>query len=110
MPNLQIGVKRIEVIPIATITDTNGRSFSREWEKSVSTQHSFNVGLSGSGGVEGSAASSVPSGSVSANWDTDIQKQLHKRRVIQIILIGLLQQLWIQRTQQNYGYIWNIRM
>ncbi len=35
--------------------------------KSVSTQHSFNVGLSGSGGVEGSATGPVPSGSVSAN-------------------------------------------
>ncbi|MBK5429153.1 binary toxin-like calcium binding domain-containing protein [Bacillus sp. TH30] len=67
MPNLQIGVKRIEVIPIATITDNNGGSVSRGWEKSVSTQHSFNVGLSGLGGVEGSAAGPVPSGSVSAN-------------------------------------------
>lgn len=78
--------------------------------KSVSTQHSFNVGLSGSGGVEGSAAGPVPSGSVSANVGYGYSKQLRKRRVIQIILIGLLQQLWIQRTQQNYGYIWNIRM
>ncbi|MGG5737292.1 binary toxin-like calcium binding domain-containing protein [Bacillus cereus group sp. IBL03679] len=63
MPNLQIGVKRIEVVPIATITDNNGGSISRGWEKSVSTQHSFNVGLTGTGGVEGS----VPSGSVSVN-------------------------------------------
>lgn len=33
IPNLQIGVKRIEVIPIATITDNNGGSVSRGWEK-----------------------------------------------------------------------------
>ncbi|MGG1149820.1 binary toxin-like calcium binding domain-containing protein [Bacillus wiedmannii] len=51
IPNLQIGVKRIEVIPIATITDNNGGSISRGWEKSVATQHSFNVGA----GVEGSS-------------------------------------------------------
>ncbi|SFK01476.1 MULTISPECIES: binary toxin-like calcium binding domain-containing protein [unclassified Bacillus (in: firmicutes)] len=67
IPNLQIGVKRIEVIPIATITDSNGGSISRGWEKSVSTQHSFNVGLTGTGGAEGSATGPVPSGSVSAN-------------------------------------------
>ncbi|PEJ30945.1 binary toxin-like calcium binding domain-containing protein [Bacillus pseudomycoides] len=67
IPNLQIGVKRIEVIPIATITDSNGGSISRGWEKSVSTQHSFNVGLSGEGGAEGSAAGPVPSGKGSAN-------------------------------------------
>ncbi|MFJ7765789.1 binary toxin-like calcium binding domain-containing protein [Bacillus toyonensis] len=67
IPNLQIGLKRIEVIPIATITDNNGGSISRGWEKSVATQHSFNVGLTGTGGVEGSAAGPVPSGSVSAN-------------------------------------------
>ncbi|MDK3014877.1 binary toxin-like calcium binding domain-containing protein [Bacillus sp. RB3] len=67
IPNLQIGLKRIEVIPIATITDNNGGSISRGWEKSVATQHSFNVGLTGTGGVEGSAAGPVPSGSVSVN-------------------------------------------
>lgn len=67
IPNLQIGLKRIEVIPIATITDSNGGSISRGWEKSVSTQHSFNVGLTGTGGVEGSAAGPIPSGSISAN-------------------------------------------
>ncbi|MGG3518913.1 binary toxin-like calcium binding domain-containing protein [Bacillus pseudomycoides] len=67
IPNLQIGVKRIEVIPIATITDSNGGSISRGWEKSVSTQHSFNIGLTGTGGAEGSATGPVPSGSVSAN-------------------------------------------
>ncbi|MEB9974681.1 hypothetical protein P4K82_24380 [Bacillus cereus] len=67
IPNLQIGLKRIEVIPIATITDNNGGSISRGWEKSVATQHSFNVGLTGTGGVEGSAAGPIPSGSVSVN-------------------------------------------
>ncbi|MDA2274168.1 hypothetical protein PDN39_22150 [Bacillus cereus] len=67
IPNLQIGLKRIEVVPMATITDNNGGSISRGWEKSVATQHSFNVGLTGTGGVEGSAAGPVPSGSVSAN-------------------------------------------
>ncbi len=35
MPNLQIGVKRIEVIPIATITDNNGGSIQQEDGKKV---------------------------------------------------------------------------
>ncbi|MED3088064.1 binary toxin-like calcium binding domain-containing protein [Bacillus toyonensis] len=67
LPNLQIGVKRIEVIPIATITDNNGGSISRGWEKSVATQHSFNIGVSGEGGAEGSATGPVPSGKASLN-------------------------------------------
>ncbi|PFK27571.1 binary toxin-like calcium binding domain-containing protein [Bacillus cereus] len=67
MPNLQIGVNRIEIIPIATITDNNGGLISRGWEKSVATQHSFNIGASGEGGAEGSAAGPVPSGKASLN-------------------------------------------
>ncbi|PFZ08002.1 hypothetical protein COL60_17795 [Bacillus pseudomycoides] len=67
MPNLQIGIKRIGVTPIASITDSKGGSISKGWEKSVSTQHSFNVGLTGTGGVEGSAAGPVPKGEVSLN-------------------------------------------
>lgn len=67
LPNLQIGVKRIEVIPIATITDNNGGSISRGWEKSVATQHSFNIGASGEGGAEGSPTGPVPSGKASLN-------------------------------------------
>ncbi|PGM95215.1 binary toxin-like calcium binding domain-containing protein [Bacillus cereus] len=57
IPNLQIGVKRIEVTPIATIMDNNGGSISRGWEKSVATQHSFNVGA----GVEGSSTDATAS-------------------------------------------------
>ncbi|MGI8279225.1 binary toxin-like calcium binding domain-containing protein [Bacillus mycoides] len=67
MPNLQIGVKRIEVIPIATITDNNGGSVSRGWEKSVATQHSFNIGAGVEGGAMGSPAGPVPTGSASLN-------------------------------------------
>ncbi|MBJ8030486.1 binary toxin-like calcium binding domain-containing protein [Bacillus cereus group sp. N21] len=67
MPNLQIGVKRIEVIPIAAITDNNGGSISRGWEKSVATQHSFNIGAGVEGGATGSPAGPVPTGSASLN-------------------------------------------
>ncbi|MDM5187327.1 hypothetical protein QUF99_08325 [Bacillus sp. DX4.1] len=67
IPNLQIGIKRIGVTPIASITDSKGGSISKGWEKSVSTQHSFNVGLTGTGGVEGSAAGPVPKGEASLN-------------------------------------------
>ncbi|PEQ64671.1 binary toxin-like calcium binding domain-containing protein [Bacillus cereus] len=53
IPNLQVNLKSITVTPIATITDNNGGSISRGWEKSVATQHSFDVGLTGTAGVEG---------------------------------------------------------
>ncbi|AIK39603.1 hypothetical protein COM13_22180 [Bacillus pseudomycoides] len=61
IPNLQIGIKRIGVTPLAAITDSNGGSINKGWEKSVSTQHSFGVGAGVEGGVEGSAAGPVPS-------------------------------------------------
>ncbi|MGG0730860.1 binary toxin-like calcium binding domain-containing protein [Bacillus paramycoides] len=67
MPNLQIGIKRIGVTPIASITDSKGGSINKGWEKSVSTQHSFNVGLTVGGGVEGSAAGPVPKADASLN-------------------------------------------
>ncbi|MEI4803278.1 binary toxin-like calcium binding domain-containing protein [Bacillus sp. FJAT-51639] len=67
MPNLQIGIKRIGVTPIKEITDSKGGSINKGWEKSVSTQHSFNVGLTVGGGVEGSAAGPVPKGDASLN-------------------------------------------
>ncbi|WP_035436201.1 binary toxin-like calcium binding domain-containing protein [Bacillus sp. UNC322MFChir4.1] len=67
VPNLQIAVKRIDITPVASITDSNGESRTKTWEKSLSVQHSFNVGLAGEGGVEGSAAGPVPSGKGSLN-------------------------------------------
>ncbi|MFJ8529523.1 binary toxin-like calcium binding domain-containing protein [Bacillus sp. NPDC094106] len=67
MPNLQIGIKRIGVTPIASITDSKGGSINKGWEKSVSTQHSFNVGLTVGGGVEGSAAGPTPKADASLN-------------------------------------------
>ncbi|EOP70061.1 hypothetical protein KOY_04047 [Bacillus cereus VDM021] len=67
MPNLQIGIKRIGVTPIKEITDSKGGSINKGWEKSVSTQHSFNVGLTVGGGVEGSAAGPVPKADASLN-------------------------------------------
>lgn len=67
IPNLQIGIKRIGVTPIKEITDSKGGSINKGWEKSVSTQHSFNVGLTVGGGVEGSAAGPVPKGDASLN-------------------------------------------
>ena len=67
MPNLQIGIKRIGVTPIKAITDSKGGSINKGWEKSVSTQHSFNVGLTVGGGVEGSAAGPVPKADASLN-------------------------------------------
>ncbi|MGH1143485.1 binary toxin-like calcium binding domain-containing protein [Bacillus pseudomycoides] len=63
IPNLQIGIKRIGVTPLAAITDSNGGSIDKGWEKSVSTQHSFNVGLSGEGGKDATG----PSGKASLN-------------------------------------------
>uniref|UniRef100_UPI000364D607 hypothetical protein n=1 Tax=Bacillus sp. 123MFChir2 TaxID=1169144 RepID=UPI000364D607 len=42
-------------------------SINKSWEKSVSTQHSFNVGLTVGGGVEGSAAGPVPKADASLN-------------------------------------------
>ncbi|PDZ13053.1 hypothetical protein CON70_02745 [Bacillus pseudomycoides] len=67
MPNLQIGVKRIKITPVASITDSNGGSINQGWEKSVSTQHSFGIGAGVEGGAEGSAAGPVPSGKASVN-------------------------------------------
>lgn len=67
IPNLQIGIKRIGVTPIKEITDSKGGSINKGWEKSVSTQHSFNVGLTVGGGVEGSAAGPVPKADASLN-------------------------------------------
>ncbi|WP_327909285.1 binary toxin-like calcium binding domain-containing protein [Bacillus paramycoides] len=67
VPNLQIAVKRIDITPVASITDSNGESRTKTWEKSLSVQHSFNVGLAGEGGAEGSAAGPVPSGKGSIN-------------------------------------------
>ncbi|MGE7874885.1 binary toxin-like calcium binding domain-containing protein [Bacillus paramycoides] len=67
MPNLQIGIKRIGVTPIKEITDSKGGSINKGWEKSVSTQHSFNVGLTVGGGVEGSAAGPTPKADASLN-------------------------------------------
>ncbi|OTY19632.1 hypothetical protein BK735_10050 [Bacillus mycoides] len=67
IPNLQVGIKRIGVTPLAAITDSNGGSIDKGWEKSVSTQHSFGVGAGVEGGVEGSAAGPVPSGKASLN-------------------------------------------
>lgn len=67
MPNLQIGINRIGVTPIKEITDSKGGSINKGWEKSVSTQHSFNVGLTVGGGVEGSAAGPVPKADASLN-------------------------------------------
>ncbi|OTW94185.1 hypothetical protein BK702_03025 [Bacillus thuringiensis serovar cameroun] len=67
LPNLQIGIKRIGVTPIKEITDSRGGSINKGWEKSVSTQHSFNVGLTVGGGVEGSAAGPVPKADASLN-------------------------------------------
>ncbi|PGE96448.1 hypothetical protein COF51_00195 [Bacillus pseudomycoides] len=67
VPNLQIAVKRIDITPVASITDSNGESRTKSWEKSLSVQHSFNVGLAGEAGVEGSAAGPVPSGKGSLN-------------------------------------------
>lgn len=63
MPNMQIGIKRIGVTPLASITDSNGGSVSKGWERSVSTQHSFDVGA----GIEGGKDASVPSGKASLN-------------------------------------------
>lgn len=37
IPNLQIGVKRIEVIPIATITDNNGDQLAEGGKKCIYT-------------------------------------------------------------------------
>ncbi|WP_304364748.1 binary toxin-like calcium binding domain-containing protein, partial [Bacillus toyonensis] len=67
MPNLQIGVNRIEIIPIATITDNNGGSISRGWEKSVSAQHSFNVGYTQNTGAGVGAEGPSVSGGQSVN-------------------------------------------
>ncbi|WJE53292.1 hypothetical protein QRE66_02960 [Bacillus cereus] len=67
VPNLQIAVKRIDITPVASITDSNGESRTKSWEKSLSVQHSFNVGLAGEAGAEGSAAGPVPSGKGSLN-------------------------------------------
>ncbi|MCU5182531.1 binary toxin-like calcium binding domain-containing protein [Bacillus toyonensis] len=67
IPNLQVGIKRIGVTPLAAITDSNGGSIDKGWEKSVSTQHSFGVGAGVEGGVEGSVAGPVPSGKASLN-------------------------------------------
>ncbi|SFD61581.1 binary toxin B/toxin PA [Bacillus sp. 491mf] len=67
VPNLQIAVKRIDITPVASITDSKGESRTKTWEKSLSVQHSFNVGLAGEAGVEGSAAGPVPSGKGSLN-------------------------------------------
>ncbi|MBO1626828.1 binary toxin-like calcium binding domain-containing protein [Bacillus arachidis] len=67
VPNLQIAVKRIDITPVASITDSKGESRTNTWEKSLSVQHSFNVGLAGEGGAEGSAAGPVPSGKGSIN-------------------------------------------
>ena len=67
VPNLQIAVKRIDITPVASITDSNGESRTKSWEKSLSVQHSFNVGLGVEGGAEGSAAGPVPSGKGSLN-------------------------------------------
>lgn len=52
VPNLQIAVKRIDITPVASITDSNGESRTKSWEKSLSVQHSFNVGLAVEGGAE----------------------------------------------------------
>ncbi|MEK4708006.1 binary toxin-like calcium binding domain-containing protein [Bacillus sp. FSL R10-2780] len=67
VPNLQIAVKRIDITPVASITDSNGESRTKSWEKSLSVQHSFNVGLAVEGGAEGSAVGPVPSGKGSLN-------------------------------------------
>lgn len=67
VPNLQIAVKRIDITPVASITDSNGESRTKTWEKSLSVQHSFNIGLAGEAGAEGSAAGPVPSGKGSLN-------------------------------------------
>ncbi|KMN45681.1 binary toxin-like calcium binding domain-containing protein [Bacillus sp. LK2] len=67
MPNLQIGIKRIGVTPIKEITDSKGGSINKGWERSVSTQHSFNVGLTVGGGVEGSAGGPTPKADASLN-------------------------------------------
>ncbi|WP_459502552.1 binary toxin-like calcium binding domain-containing protein [Bacillus sp. C1] len=67
VPNLQIAVKRIDITPVASITDSNGESRTKSWEKSLSVQHSFNIGLAGEAGAEGSAAGPVPSGKGSLN-------------------------------------------
>ncbi|PRT22668.1 binary toxin-like calcium binding domain-containing protein [Bacillus thuringiensis] len=67
VPNLQIAVKRIDITPVASITDSNGESRTKSWEKSLSVQHSFNVGLTGEGGATGSPVGPIPSGSASLN-------------------------------------------
>lgn len=37
VPNLQIAVKRIDITPVASITDSNGESRTKSWEKSICT-------------------------------------------------------------------------
>ncbi|TKH20519.1 hypothetical protein FC697_17920 [Bacillus wiedmannii] len=63
IPNLQIGIKRIGITPLASITDSNGGSIDQGWEKSVSTQHSFGVGA----GLEGGKDAMGPAGKASLN-------------------------------------------